>query len=222
MCAFLVAACDGAADGTDAVSDAGPRDASQVNDAGDAARDAEPADARSDEPPPPVDLSDAGTDPAPSVAYDGCPIHVSVATESYGTGNNDADDYAPNNVGAIWITDANGAFVRTIAVWGPNYWQFAATWVKQSGGSRVDIVAGATRRNHAKNVEAEWDCRDKQLALVSPGSYRLNVEFTEVEEQGPLLSGDSSLSFVVGPKASDVMRAPGDSFGLIRLSVAEP
>lgn len=174
----------------------------------------------------PAPAADSGTprpdDAAapPKNAFGGCPVHVSVVTSSYGTGNNDDDDYAPNNVGAVWITDPQGAFIRTVAVWGPGYWNFAETWVKQSNGSRVDIVSGATRKNHAIPVEADWDCKDKNGARVPAGSYRLNVEFTEAEMQGPLLTRDSSLPFTLGDDAKGVMREPGNSFGPIDVRVS--
>jgi hypothetical protein len=169
------------------------------------------------------DANGGDSDPTatPSVSG-GCPVHVSVVTSSYGTGNNDDDDYAPNNVGAIWVTDPQGGFVRTLAVWGPGYWTFAETWVKQSGGSRVDIVAGATRKNHRQPVEADWDCRDKTGTRVAGGPYRLNVEFSEAEEQGPLLSGNSSLPFTLGDDAVGVLREPSGSFGPIVVRVAPP
>ncbi|HKU43152.1 MAG TPA: DUF2271 domain-containing protein [Polyangiales bacterium] len=166
---------------------------------------------------------DAGTRmPAPRSTSGGCPVHISVQTFSYGTGNNDDDDYAPNNVGAVWITDAQHAFVRTVAVWGPNYWSFAETWVRQSGGSRVDIVAGATRKNHAQPIEADWDCRDENGARVTPGTYRVNVEFAETEQQGPLLTRDSALEFELGDAPRGATREPGKSFGPIVVRVVEP
>lgn len=240
LCVLVLAACDDAADGVEAATDAGmqtqtERDASQVDrkDAGVAGaggkaadsvqKDSGLVDVPPDGPDGPGGTGDAGSEPPMSTdGYDGCPIHVSVATMSYGTGNNEDDDYAPNNVGAIWVTDASGAFIRTVAVWSPTYYQFATTWIKQSGGSRVDIIASATRRNHDQTVEVDWDCRDKQLMHVAPGSYRLNVEFTEVEKQGPLLSGDSALSFEIGVNASAVTRPASGSFGPVSVSVTEP
>jgi hypothetical protein len=166
--------------------------------------------------------ADSSVSPAQPADVRGCPVHVSLTTKSYGTGNNDDDDYAPNNVGAIWITDPDGTFVRTIAAWGPNYWSFAETWVKQSNGSRVDIVSGATRRNHDQPVEADWDCRNKDRLRVPPGAYLVNLEFAESETQGPLLSGESALRFEIGPAAHGVTRDASGSFGSIEIVVAQP
>jgi hypothetical protein len=168
--------------------------------------------------------SAAGGEPAAMSGDEsaGCPVHVSVTTMTYGTGNEDDDDYAPNNVGAIWVTDESGTFVRTVTAWGPNYWNYAATWVKESKGSRVDITTSATRKSHLTPVAADWDCRDSARTLVAAGGYRMNVEFTEAEHQGPLLSGDTALSFRVGTDARGSERQPSGMFGAVTVSVTEP
>jgi hypothetical protein len=163
---------------------------------------------------------DATNPPGMSSGSGGCPVHVSVTTYSYGTGNHDDDDYAPNNVGAVWVTTAAGAFVRTLAAWGPNYWEFAVTWVQQSNGSRVDIVAGATRKNHNQPIEADWDCRDKNLQTVPAGQYLLNVEFAETEHVARSLIGGRALSFEIGPSAKSLSVAPGEAFGSIAVRIA--
>jgi hypothetical protein len=216
VCACASAACDDANGGTTA-RDAVTRDAgSDSEPEPDAGADREAGAAAAGE------SGDSSVSPAQSDDVRGCPVHVSLITKSYGTGNNDDDDYAPNNVGAIWITDPAGTFVRTIAAWGPNYWSFAETWLKQSNGSRVDIVSGATRRNHEQPVEADWDCRNKDRLRVPAGAYRVNVEFAESEEQGPLLTGDAALPFEIGPAAHGVTRDPSGAFGSIDLVVAQP
>jgi hypothetical protein len=176
---------------------------------------------------PPTD-DDAGiTQPATPGAnrgdgLRGCPVHVSVVTKTYGTGDESEDDYAPRNVGAVWVTTPSGAFVRTITAWGPGYWEFAQTWLMQSQGSRVDIMTTATRSNHQRPVEANWDCRDSDLKLVAAGSYRMNFEYTEAEHQGPLLTGDRALSFELGKDAARVDREPMGFFGPISIAEALP
>jgi hypothetical protein len=196
------------------------RDAAQTSNADQA--DASARESR-DAAEPQVSLDAAGEpnpEHSPAPGSQGCPVHVSVTTYSYGTGNHDDDDYAPNNVGAIWITTTAGNFVRTVAAWGPNYWEFATNWVKQSNGSRVDIVAGATRKNHQNAIEADWDCRDKNLQPVPLGHYRLNVEFAETEDQSRSLTGAQALEFEIGPSAQARAAAPAGSFGPITLGVA--
>ena len=97
---------------------------------------------------------------------------VEVTTISY------RGEYAPENVGAIWITTASGAFVRTLDVWGSKRLKHAVAWLASSNGNDVDAVTGATRKSAGGHVVA-WDCRDAQGVKVAPGAYVANVEFTE-------------------------------------------
>lgn len=97
---------------------------------------------------------------------------VEVTTISY------RGEYAPENVGAIWITTASGAFVRTLDVWGSKRLKHAVAWLASSNGNDVDAVTGATRKSAGGHVVA-WDCRDAQGAKVAPGAYVVNLEFTE-------------------------------------------
>jgi hypothetical protein len=166
--------------------------------------------------------TDGATKPDAGDPHAGCPWLVSVTTRSYGTGDESQDDYAPRNVGAIWVTTHERGFVRTVALWGPGYYEFAETWVAQSHGSKVDITTMATRSNHERPVEATWDCKDSQGQVVSPGAYQLNVEFAEAEMQGPLLSGDKAITFQIGPGAAAVVRAARGSFGEIRITPSTP
>lgn len=104
-------------------------------------------------------------------AADAC-ARVEVTTISY------RGEYAPENVGAIWITTASGAFVRTLDVWGSKRLKHAVAWLASSNGNDVDAVTGATRKSAGGRVVA-WDCRDAAGAKVAPGAYVVHVEFTE-------------------------------------------
>ena len=123
-----------------------------------------------------------------SIGYERCP-NVLSRTRTYGTGDQNQDDYAPRNVGAIWISSVEGdRFVRTLAAWGPMYFDHALMWIDHSEGSLIDAVTLSTRANHERAVEASWDCRDQARQLVAAGGYRVNIEFTEAELQGPALT----------------------------------
>lgn len=174
--------------------------------------------ARSDEP-------DAGA-PAARDEDDvarSCPVRITVATRSYGSGDEAQDDYAPRNVGAIWIsTSADNRFVRTVAAWGPTYFDHALTWIEQSEGSLVDAVTLPTRSTHMRPVEVSWDCRDEKQQLVAAGSYRVNLEFTEAEMQGPVLAGERALALELGAGAKELVRAPMGFWGEIRVTAGKP
>ncbi|MBN9163228.1 MAG: hypothetical protein BGO98_00950 [Myxococcales bacterium 68-20] len=102
----------------------------------------------------------------------GACARVEVTTISY------RGEYAPENVGAIWIATASGAFVRTLDVWGNKRLEHAVAWQASSNGNDVDAITGATRRSAGAHIVA-WDCRDARGAAVAPGSYVVHLEFTE-------------------------------------------
>jgi flagellar hook assembly protein FlgD len=89
--------------------------------------------------------------------------------------------YAPSNVGAIWISDAQGKFVKTLEEWGGpvfNRIVNATAWETASGGNKVDAVTGATRSNHGPHT-ATWNCTDVSENVVPNGSYQVHVTFAE-------------------------------------------
>jgi len=188
-----------------------------TRDAGPPARDAGPParDAASE--------ADAGEDePAPDVASS-CPVRITLNTRTYGTGDELQDDYAPRNVGAIWISSLDGdRFVRTVAAWGPMYFDHALMWIDHSEGSLVDAVTLPTRSSHARPVEATWDCRDHEQQLVAAGGYRVNIEFTEAEVQGPALTRERAPIVQLGAGATEIVRAPQSFFGEIRITSGKP
>jgi len=86
--------------------------------------------------------------------------------------------YAPDNVGAIWISDASGKFVKTLQVWGTIRLGNATAWTSVSFSNTVDAVTGATRHSHGP-LQATWDCTDLQRAPVANGAYKVNITFAE-------------------------------------------
>lgn len=87
-------------------------------------------------------------------------------------------EYAPDNVGAVWVSDAGGAFVKTLEVWGTKRLKYVEKWNAESGGSTVDAVTGATRSSHGEHVVA-WDLRGQGGQVVADGLYHVVMEFTE-------------------------------------------
>jgi thiamine biosynthesis lipoprotein len=79
---------------------------------------------------------------------------------------------------AVWITDAKGAHVRTLAMWGDRskYQRDLSRWWSLAGrdGSLVDAVTRATR--NAGKYELEWDGLDQRGGAAPPGMYTFWVE----------------------------------------------
>jgi hypothetical protein len=87
--------------------------------------------------------------------------------------------YGPRNVGAVWISDSQGVFVKTHQTWGgPVRLPNASAWRNESGYNQVDAVTGATRPGHGP-VSAIWDCTDLTGAPVLSGTYWISITFAE-------------------------------------------
>ena len=115
----------------------------------------------------------------------------------------DGGTYAPRNVFAIWVTDAQTNFVKTLLVRAVTQKRWLIKWNLDSGGNSVDGITGATRPTHgATNVS--WNCRDTSGVVVPDGLYRVFVEFTERNGQGPYTT---AVSFVKGTSAINLSPA---------------
>jgi thiamine biosynthesis lipoprotein len=79
---------------------------------------------------------------------------------------------------AVWITDAKGVHVRTLAMWGDRakYQRDLSRWWALAGhdGALVDAVTRATR--NAGKYELEWDGLDQRGNPTPPGSYTFWIE----------------------------------------------
>jgi len=102
-------------------------------------------------------------------------------------------EYAPKNIGAMWIENASGNFIRTIKVWAESKKDFLYEWLSISNNNTVDAVTGATVSSH-KTHEAIWDTRDKNGNRVPAGEYVLKVEINDQDTPGPV----ANYNFQVG------------------------
>lgn len=106
-----------------------------------------------------------------AVAAGECAMELTFTTVNYG------GRYAPRNVSAVWVTDPQGAFVRTLEENGRIREQHLGAWEAASGGNTVDAVTGATNAGPREH-QASWDCTDTSKADVPPGKYTVSAEFT--------------------------------------------
>ena len=108
-------------------------------------------------------------------------VAFSVTTTSPG-GN-----FSPKNIGAIWVEDAAGQFVKTLRLWADRRKQYLYTWNNHTNGNTVDGVTGATYSSHGTRT-ATWDFTDISGNLVPVGQYTLWLELTDQHSQGPRYS----------------------------------
>ena len=112
-----------------------------------------------------------------------CSLSISVTTVPIGS------DYSPLNIGAIWLTDSSGKFVKTLAIWANRRKRHLEAWNEATSaagvpGDTVDAVTGSTARNHGAHIST-WNCTDFKKAQVPRGPYRLCMEMTEFNGAGP-------------------------------------
>ena len=117
--------------------------------------------------------------------------------------------WQPANVGAVWIEWVDPAapaditkerFVRTVEKWSNWRTESLETWVNRrcefpKSPDNPDAVSTATLPDHSTPHMATWDTRDVNGDVVPDGAYRLYIEVTEFEEQGPI----ASYEFIKGP-----------------------
>ena len=91
--------------------------------------------------------------------------------------------YAPKNIGAVWITDGGGRFIRTI-----EFWAFIrAVYLSKFGAAGagfapVDAISSATLPNHIAHHRM-WNLADAAGATVPDGAYTITIEVTDQETQ---------------------------------------
>jgi hypothetical protein len=86
--------------------------------------------------------------------------------------------FAPKNVGALWIEDSGGKFVKSLEVWGGQRLPNLTSWVNVSGNNKVDAVTSATHGSHGPH-SGHWNCSDVNKASVVNAGYQACVSFTE-------------------------------------------
>ncbi|MCX5746264.1 MAG: DUF2271 domain-containing protein [Proteobacteria bacterium] len=123
-------------------------------------------------PPPPC----GGQDPSPLTA-----LQITVRTSPVG------GRFAPRNVGAIWIEDAAGTFVKTVARWGTTRAKWLLRWNAASRGDVADAITGATLTSHTTHA-VSWDLTDLDRCEVPTGDYQVVMEHTDRDGSGASLA----------------------------------
>lgn len=154
----------------------------------------------------------AGTGSAGTGSATNCGLTVNVTTASAG------GRYSPRNIGAIWVADQSGNFVRSLEVWAKQRASHLTLWnsaTSKAGtpGNRVDIVSEATMSTHVAHT-ASWDCEDFNHKTVPDGTYQVYFEMTDDNKTGPNLS----VQFVKGSSPMTASPADSNNFKTIHLS----
>jgi hypothetical protein len=120
--------------------------------------------------------------------------------------------YAPRNVGAIWIEDSTGKFVKSVKVWAAARKQYLTNWQTSSAGNTVDAVTSATITTHQTH-NVTWNCTDVNKAVVANGNYRVRFEFTEANATGKV----TAVNFTKGTSSQTITPANETNFTNMQL-----
>jgi hypothetical protein len=158
----------------------------------------------------PIDLfaRDGGVT-APCLIPDASPLsslRIEVQTAAIG------GRFAPKNVGAIWIEDAAGRFVRTIKRWGNARAKWLTRFIASSQGNIVDAVTAATLLSHERH-EVTWDLTDLTGCEVGSGEYHVIFEVTDRNGSG------DSLAIPISKMQLPISTLPPDSAHFRALSL---
>ncbi|MDP9035098.1 MAG: DUF2271 domain-containing protein [Myxococcota bacterium] len=128
----------------------------------------------------------------------GCTLSVTVRTLT------DNGGYSPRNVGAIWIAQGSGTFVKTLARWAQSRVGELTLWNSATAAANlrrnvVDAVTSATLSSHQTH-NVSWNCTDTNHAVVPDGAYRVYFEMTDDNQSGP----NMFVPFTKGPNAATV------------------
>ncbi|MFC1897978.1 DUF2271 domain-containing protein [Candidatus Cloacimonadota bacterium] len=136
-------------------------------------------------------------------------VDFQIRTSTYG------GEEAPDHVFAIWVTDENDQFVRTLERRAWEYIQDLVKWNDMTGGNYQNaIVTGASMNNHQTH-NLTWDCTDNFLNPIPDGVYRIYAEFSEEDTppNGPWMM----VEFTKGPDPVYLTPAAANHFHDIEL-----
>lgn len=154
---------------------------------------------------PPVDLFRPEDGGAPD-ACGGAPVTGSilrfrVRTSAVG------GKFAPRNVGAIWVQDGSGQFVKTLERWGTTRAKWLVTWGAASDGNVVDAITGPTKLAHETH-DVTWNLTDAAGCPVAAGDHAMWLELTDRSGAGVTLS----IPFVLADPGEDVFPEDAPQF----------
>lgn len=120
--------------------------------------------------------------------------------------------YSPRNIYAIWVTDGQGKFVKTLAKFAAIRARYLTGWNAASRGNVVDAVTGATVTSHGTRT-ASWNFTDVSKKVVPDGDYKLVVELTDADKTG----ASTSIPFTKG--AAGMKLTPADQANFSGMSL---
>lgn len=132
----------------------------------------------------PADAGDAGSNGFEDAGMATGPTRVVFRVTTLPQGGR----YAPKNIGAIWVEDEEGRWIKTLARWAGRRMRYLAAFNAANPEKDItDAITSATLRMHETH-EVTWDLRDVEGKLVPDGSYAIVVEVSDRDSAGRTLT----------------------------------
>ncbi len=102
------------------------------------------------------------------------------------TTNPTSGKFSPKHALAVWITDSKGTFIKTLKIQANKQMKQLKQWINSSKKDKTDAVTGATLKKHITH-NITWDCKDLKKKIVADGDYFINIEYSEINGEGPFI-----------------------------------
>jgi hypothetical protein len=127
---------------------------------------------------------------------------------------NQGGRYQPRNVGAVWIQDSAGKWIKNMEVWAFIRLRHLTKFLSvDPTGSRVDAVSQATLRTHGMH-HSMWNLKNAAGMEVPDGDYSVFIECTEDEVRAGQVA---EIKFTKGPMPQTVMPPDTQAYKSIKL-----
>ena len=117
-------------------------------------------------------LSDGWKPEVVSIKTTDTAMIFTITTQTYG------GQYSPKHCLAIWVTDQNDVFKKTLKLAASTYKMHLVKWNQMSAGNVTDAITGASLDLHTTHTVV-WNGKDKNGVLQPNGQYKVFIEFTE-------------------------------------------
>ena len=124
-----------------------------------------------------IDAAPGAVDAAPGAIDAATTGATETLTVQFVTTANGGPD-APRNIVAVWVADANGAFVKTLGRWAATRIDHLVAW-RLASPNDMDAVSGATRAAHTARLSVTWDMKNKAGQAMPDGTYTIRMELAD-------------------------------------------
>jgi len=121
--------------------------------------------------------------------------------------------YAPRHCFAMWVTDENDNFIRTLEKRALSYQQYLTLWYQMTGGNVNNALITSASLNNHQTHNITWNCTDSNLQPIPDGTYKIYCEFTESNASGIW----TAVEFEKGAEPFELISAGPNNFHDIEL-----